>query len=35
MSFKRTRAFQAAVEHRTFSLYKKLFEEAGFGNWLN
>lgn len=31
----RTRAFQSAVEHRTFNLYKKLFEEAGFENWLN
>jgi hypothetical protein len=31
----RARAFQAAVEHRTFRLYEKLFEEAGFENWLN
>lgn len=31
----RVESFQAAVEHRTFSLYQRYFDEAGFEEWFN
>jgi hypothetical protein len=29
----RLKAFQAAVEHRTIFLYRRLYDDAGFANW--
>ncbi|MDD3610415.1 MAG: DUF262 domain-containing protein [Halothiobacillaceae bacterium] len=30
----RAQAFQRAVEHRTFDLYQRLYQDAGFDRWL-